>query len=193
MIPTKADDGQGSGAMYRGLWRVAAVAAVAFSMAACASTRVPATSSIADLIDRSSSDAPQLVTPERPTSCVPYARERSGIVLYGDAYTWWDQARGRYDQDDEPSKGSVMLLTGYGGLKRGHVAVVARVVSSREIRVDHANWMNDGKLYLNTPVIDVSPDNDWTQVRVWNTRDGHLGASTYSVKGFIAPSRVAGS
>jgi surface antigen len=124
---------------------------------------------------------------------VPFARERSGIVLYGDAYTWWDQARGRYDQDDEPRAGSVMLLTGYGGSKRGHVAVVTRVVSSREIRVDHANWMNDGKLYLNTPVIDVSPGNDWSQVRVWNTRDGHLGATTYAVRGFIASSRVAGS
>jgi hypothetical protein len=126
-------------------------------MAACASTRGP----VAASIDRG--DGPRLVTPAKPTSCVPFARERSGIALYGDAYTWWDQARGRYDQDDEPRTGSVILLTGYGGAKRGHVAVVTRVVSSREIRVDHANWMNDGKLYLNTPVIDVSPGNDWTQ------------------------------
>jgi hypothetical protein len=173
--------------MFRGLFRVAAVAAVAFSIAACASTRVPTSASI----DRG--DAPRMVTPAKPTSCVPFARERSGVALYGDAYTWWDQARGRYEQDDEPSRGSVMLLAGYGGPKRGHVAVVTRVVSSREIRIDHANWMNDGKLYLNTPVIDVSPDNDWTQVRVWNTRDGHLGVTTYSVRGFIVPGRTAGS
>jgi hypothetical protein len=26
--------------------------------------------------------------------CVPYARERSGIALYGDASTWWERARG---------------------------------------------------------------------------------------------------
>jgi hypothetical protein len=173
--------------MFRGLFKVAAVAAVAFAMAACASTRVPATATF------DTSDAPRLVTPEKPTSCVPFARERSGIALYGDAYTWWGQARGRYDQDDKPSEGSVMILGGYGGPKRGHVAVVTRVVSAREIRVDHANWLNDGRLYLNTPVIDVSPDNDWTQVRVWNTRDGHLGGTTYAVMGFIAPARVAGS
>ena len=47
--------------------------------------------------------------------------------------------------------------------------------------------------YVNTPVIDVSPDNDWTQVRVWNTRDGHLGVTTYPVQGFILPGRTAGS
>jgi surface antigen len=113
--------------------------------------------------------------------------------LYGDAYTWWDQARGRYERDDEPSRGSVMVIAGYSGPKSGHVAVVRSVVSSREIRIDHANWMNDGRLYLNTPVIDVSRANDWSQVRVWNTRDGHLGATTYNVRGFIAPGRVAGS
>jgi surface antigen len=184
--------------MYREFLKGAAVAAVAFSLAACASTPPSAPASIADVIlgaDRATptDDTPRMVTPDRPTQCVPYARERSGIALYGNAYTWWEQARGRYEQDDEPTEGSVIILAGYNGPKSGHVAVVARVVSSREIRVDHANWMNDGKLYLNTPVIDVSPDNDWTQVRVWNTRDGHLGTTTYSVRGFIAPSRVAGS
>ena len=28
--------------------------------------------------------------------CVPYARQVSGIRIYGDAHTWWDQAEGRY-------------------------------------------------------------------------------------------------
>jgi hypothetical protein len=27
--------------------------------------------------------------------CVPYARQVSGIQIYGDAWTWWDQAAGR--------------------------------------------------------------------------------------------------
>jgi hypothetical protein len=173
--------------MFRGI-RIAAVAALALSAAACASGP-PVRPQAA--ITRSGE--PHIVTPSRPTSCVPYARERSGIAIYGDAYTWWDQAAGRYSRDSEPRRGAVMLLTGYGGPKRGHVAVVRSIVSSREIRVDHANWMNDGRLYLNTPVIDVSRNNDWSQVRVWNTRDGQLGVTTYAVRGFIAPGRMAGS
>ena len=32
----------------------------------------------------------------KPLQCVPYAREHSGIKLFGDAYTWWDQAEGKY-------------------------------------------------------------------------------------------------
>lgn len=174
--------------MFRGIGKIAAVAALALSMAACASTP-----SVQTQLSLTRGDEARIVTPAKPQSCVPYARERSGIAIFGDAYTWWDQARGRYDREDEPTEGAVMVLAGYGGPKRGHVAVVRSVVSAREIRVDHANWLNDGRLYLNTPVIDVSPDNDWTQVRIWNTREGHMGATTYSVKGFIAPGPFAGS
>ena len=28
--------------------------------------------------------------------CVPYARDVTGIDIYGDAHTWWQQAAGRY-------------------------------------------------------------------------------------------------
>jgi hypothetical protein len=167
---------------------IAAVMAVAASLAACAGG--PEITPRTAVLER---DGAVIVTPDKPQSCVPYARERSGIVLFGDAYTWWDQARGRYGRDSEPRTGAVMVLGGYGGPKRGHVAVVRTVVSAREIRVDHANWLNDGKLYLNTPVIDVSEDNDWSEVRVWNTRTGQLGVTTYRVQGFIAPGRLAGS
>jgi surface antigen len=134
---------------------------------------------------------PRVVTPAKPISCVPFAREGSGIAIYGDAYTWWDQAHGRYGEYDTPRVGSVMVLIGYAGPKHGHLAVVRRIVSDREIRVDHANWLNDGNVYLNTPVVDVSDDNDWSAVRVWNPRDNRLGAGTYHVQGFIAPTTVA--
>jgi hypothetical protein len=177
--------------MGRGFWKLAAVAAVAVSAAACASAPVvmPTMQTLDAVINND--PGPQLVTLDKPTSCVPYARERSGIALRGDAYTWWDQARGKYDEDVSPHVGAVMVLTNYAGPKHGHVMVVQRVVSSREIRVDHANWMNDGNLYLNTPVIDVSDNNDWSAVRVWNTRDGHLGGTTYQVRGFILPTQPA--
>ena len=159
----------------------AAVAALAFFCSACAGSVAPAITA----------DTPALVEAGSAHECAAYARERSGIALYGDAYTWWDQAAGRYDREAAPQQGAVLVLTGYAGPKHGHLAVVTRIVSMREIRVDHANWLNDGNLYLNTPVIDVSPANDWSEVRVWNTREGHLGGNTYAVQGFIAPFNTA--
>ena len=71
-------------------------------------------------------------------------------------------------------------------MRSGHVAVVKRLVSPREVLVDHANWGRDGRIYLNAPVIDVSPNNDWSQVKVWNTAAGTMGTTAYSLKGFIA-------
>src|ERR1700761_5712548 len=86
-----------------------------------------------------------------------------------------------------PQPGAVMVLSGYAGPDRGHVAVVERIVSAREIRIDHANWLDDGSVYLNDPVTDVSAGNDWSVIRVWNIKDGNWGAKVYPVKGFIGP------
>jgi len=86
-----------------------------------------------------------------------------------------------------PELGSVLVLTGYAGPRHSHVAVVTAMVSSREIRVSHANWLNDGAIFIDDPVVDVSPDNDWSQVRVFNERTGAWGVRTYLVQGFIGP------
>ena len=56
-----------------------------------------------------------------------------------------------------------MVLNNYAGPDRGHVAVVSKLVSAREIRVDHANWLDDGSIYVNDPVEDVSDANDWAR------------------------------
>jgi len=128
-------------------------------------------------------------TPDEPVQCVPFAREHSGISLFGDAGSWWDEAAGRYARSGDPKIGSVLVLTGYAGPHRGHLAVVTAIDTPRQIRIDHANWMNDGRIYRNDPVIDVSPDNDWSEVRVWNPRDQVLGSRTYLVRGFIGPDR----
>jgi surface antigen len=135
----------------------------------------------------------RIETPKTPLQCVPYARQRSGVALFGDAGTWWDQAAGRFSRNTTPVLGAVMVLTGYAGPGRGHVAVVSRMVSDREIRVDHANWLNDGAIYLDDPVVDVSPDNDWSEIRVWNPRAGSWGVRTYLVRGFIGPGSAEGS
>ncbi|HEY0300014.1 MAG TPA: CHAP domain-containing protein [Rhizomicrobium sp.] len=118
--------------------------------------------------------------------CVPYAREHSGVNIRGDAYTWWDKAAGLYARGATPILGSVMVLNGYAR-KRAHVAVVHTLVNAREILINHANWLDDGAIYVNDPVKDGSDDNDWTQVKVWNIRTGSWGTRIYNVQGFIGP------
>jgi surface antigen len=124
--------------------------------------------------------------------CVPYARDHSTVSLHGDAYTWWDKASGVYRRGASPSEGAVIVIAGYAGSQRAHVAVVRRLVTPREIRIDHANWLNDGAIYVNDPVVDVSADNDWSQVKVWNIRSGTWGTKIYAVRGFIGPGPADG-
>jgi surface antigen len=124
---------------------------------------------------------------QEPLQCVPYARDHSAVKIYGDAWTWWDQAAGKFRRGSTPESGAVMVLSGYAGSERGHVAVVQKIISPREIRVDHANWLDDGSVYLNNPVADVSEDNDWSKVRVWNIKTGSWGGNVYPVQGFILP------
>ncbi|GAA0553386.1 surface antigen [Rhizomicrobium palustre] len=121
--------------------------------------------------------------------CVPYARDHSQVKLTGDAYTWWDKAEGRYVRGYTPAEGAVMVLYNYAGPNRGHVAVVREITDPREIRVDHANWLDDGAIYTDDPVRDVSPANDWSLVRVFNQRTGAWGTKLYPVQGFIGPGR----
>lgn len=133
---------------------------------------------------------PRVVTSGPPQQCVPYARNHSGVGLWGDAYTWWRQAAGRFGRTQQPVAGSVIVIVGYNGPDSGHVAVVRRIINSRQIVVDHANWLNRGEVSLDSPVFDVSEDNDWSRVRVWYTPGQQLGARTYPVAGFILPWRL---
>ncbi|MEP4785196.1 MAG: CHAP domain-containing protein, partial [Erythrobacter sp.] len=65
--------------------------------------------------------------------CVPFAREASGIQIYGDAHTWWKQAAGKYARGNRPVKGAVMAFKPYRNSRLGHVAVVSKVVNSRKV------------------------------------------------------------
>jgi surface antigen len=125
-----------------------------------------------------------------PVSCVPYARARSGIQLSGDAWTWWDAAAGRYDRSRTPIPGSVLVINRTSRMRDGHVAVVTRVLGRREILVDHANWASGaarGRIATDQRVVDVSPGNDWSVVRVWYPRIDDLGVTGYPVRGFVHP------
>lgn len=121
--------------------------------------------------------------------CAPYAREISGIQLFGRAADWWVQAQGRYDRGNAPRVGSVLSFKSVGKMPAGHVAMVTEVVSERVIRITHANWSpingRRGQVEQNVEVRDVSPGNDWTQVRVWYAPIGDVGTSSYPTNGFI--------
>ncbi|MDW8443366.1 MAG: hypothetical protein RML45_02925 [Acetobacteraceae bacterium] len=76
-------------------------------------------------------------------------------------------------------------------MRLGHVSVVSGIVSSREILVDHANWpgpgVPKGRIARGVSVIDVSPGNDWTAVRVEVHGRGSDYGRTYATWGFIYP------
>lgn len=121
--------------------------------------------------------------------CVPFARAASGIQIYGDAWTWWEQAEGRYDRGSKPRVGSVIVFSKTERLRYGHVAVVSRVVEKRTVLLTHANWSRlDGKrghAEQDVTLHDVSDDNDWSEVKVWYRDMNGLGGGVYPVKGFI--------
>ena len=116
-------------------------------------------------------------------SCVPFARAATGMDIAGDAYAWWHNAAGRYARGDAPVPGSVLAFRANGRMRLGHVAVVARVINRREIEVDQANWGDYGRITRGVPVIDVSEDNNWSDVRV-AIGGGRFG-SVYPTYGFI--------
>jgi surface antigen len=129
--------------------------------------------------------------PANALQCVPYARAASGIDLRGDAWRWWNAAAGVYERGHAPRLGAVMVFRKYGKMRLGHVAVVQHVVNTREVLIDHANWGNRatgrGRVSKMVSVRDVSPHNDWSQVKVWNIGTEDYGTRAYPTYGFIYP------
>jgi hypothetical protein len=127
--------------------------------------------------------------------CVAHAREVTGVPIFGDAHTWWYQADGKYEKGSMPRVGSILVLSKTSRLKYGHLAVVKRVVDKRTIEVEHSNWGGTRQerciVYTRMPVKDVSPANNWSQLRFWHYPSESFG-SIYPAQGFIyAPPRIA--
>jgi CHAP domain len=128
-----------------------------------------------------------------PIQCVPFVREITGIEIYGDADTWWGTAAQKhYMRGSVPQVGAVLVLRASDRLRVGHIAAVRQIVGPREIRVTHANWGTDEAtrrlVHDAMPVLDVSPNNDWSQTRFWSTQSKGWGA-IYPAHGFIYPAR----
>jgi surface antigen len=170
--------------LMRGLIR-ALGGATLLGLTACAGVAPPLPSAV----------LPQTVVlpvPAEPLQCVPYARQVSGVDIRGDAWTWWTQAKGRYARGKAPRQGAVLVLRKTRALPLGHVAVVTRVVHRREILITHANWgaspQTRGRVTRDVRVIDISPGNDWSELRVWN---GSAFGKVYPAHGFVYPVATA--
>ena len=121
----------------------------------------------------------------RGGNCVAYVRGVTGIQLDGNAALWWPHAAGRYERGQEPKLGAVLVFKSSGYMRSGHVAVVSKVVGAREILVDHANWVR-GRVTKAMSVIDTSPGNDWTSVKVQLVPNTTAGRDNPTF-GFIYP------
>jgi surface antigen len=130
-------------------------------------------------------------------SCVPYARQVTGMEISGNGRDWWHNAAGRYARSSRPEPGAILSFPASGGMRSGHVAVVSRVINSRLIEIDHANWggpgIHRGSVMRGVDVMDVSANNDWTEVRVqvgWNNENF---GRPYPTHGFILNRTDTGS
>ena len=117
--------------------------------------------------------------------CAPYARAQSGIEIHGNAGTWWDQAAGRYRRGSDPRVGAVLAFQPSRAMPIGHVAVVAEIVDDRHVYLNHANWSGPGRIERRALAEDVSPNGDWSQVRVWYGPQRSLGLRANPAAGFI--------
>lgn len=173
---------------------LAAVAMLALALPAGATTERRAAAAVAaamqDRVELAVAEVQAKRARGQRVWCVPFARMASGIEIRGNARTWWAAAEGRYARGRTPQKGAVMVFAGMRGMPHGHVAVVAEVVSDREIRLDHANWTRN-RVTLGHLARDVSEKGDWSRVQL-ESAPGRFGR-TNPVHGFIYPGEMVAS
>ena len=115
--------------------------------------------------------------------CVAFARTASDVALPGNAADWWYNAAGVYARGQAPEQGSILNFRATGRMPYGHVAVVEDVLDPRTVVIDQSHWGSAG-VSRDVRVIDVSAENDWSEVRVELGHQGSYG-SIYPTYGFI--------
>ncbi|MET0241485.1 MAG: CHAP domain-containing protein [Sphingobium sp.] len=124
--------------------------------------------------------------------CAPFARQISGIQLFGRAANWWAEAVGRYTRGSAPKVGAVLSFASTRAMPAGHVAMVSKVLNAREVLITHANWSYRGGIERDVRAVDVSPSGDWSMVKVWYGPTGDVGMRGNAANGFIYPAGAAG-
>lgn len=131
----------------------------------------------------------QILALTKSWQCVTFARAFSGIQIFGDAWTWWAAADGKYARGQQPEAGAVLVFQRHGAMSRGHVAVVSQVLTDRVVQITHANWSpingRRGQVEEDVTVVDVSDRGDWSKVKVWYGPLQDLGKTAYPTYGFI--------
>lgn len=122
--------------------------------------------------------------PAEARMCVTHVRNLTGIMIPANAWGWWSGAEGRFERGNMPTPGSILVWRRAGNLPLGHVGVVARIVDSRTILVDHS-WDSDA-LRRNQQIVDTSANNDWSSVTVWYHPLSVMGGE-YATYGFVYP------
>lgn len=117
--------------------------------------------------------------------CAPFARQVSGIQLFGRAANWWNDAIGKYVRGSLPQVGAVLSFASSRSMPAGHVAMVSKIVSNREVLLTHANWSYRGGIEHDVRAVDVSSRGDWSSVKVWYGPIGDLGLRPNPANGFI--------
>ncbi|MXV43673.1 CHAP domain-containing protein [Saccharibacter sp. 17.LH.SD] len=116
--------------------------------------------------------------------CVAFVKQSTNFKIHGNARDWWQRAAGRYARGNAPESGSVLSFRPTRRMPLGHVAVVRSQVDSRTILIDQSHW-GSNTISRNVRVVDVSPNNDWTAVRVALRSNKDRLGSVYPTHGFI--------
>jgi hypothetical protein len=153
------------------------LAAAGFALGGCAGETAESRSPVVTLSDASAR-----------IDDVAYVKSVTGMAIPGEAWSWWDGSNGRYARGHSPVPSAVLVFCQQQNLPAGHLAIVTKVLSSREVRISHADWASTwatrGRITGNVPVLDVSRANDWTQVRLWYSNSGTVD-EVYDAYGFV--------
>ncbi len=126
-------------------------------------------------------------------NCVEFVRSTSTILLAGDAWRWWDAAKGVYERGPTPEPNAVLVFKRTNAMRAGHVAVVASIIDRDTVLLNHANWgperASKGRVDVGVPARDCSRRRDWSSICVWHDPSQSFGRP-YAISGFVYPRDV---
>lgn len=116
--------------------------------------------------------------------CVGFVHQATDFKIHGNARDWWSRAKGLYARGHVPEAGAVLSFRPRRRMPLGHVAVVKSKIDNRTILIDQAHWGRN-IIDRNVRVIDTSPNNNWSTIRVALRGDKSRFGSVYAINGFI--------